>query len=92
MYTRVLVRKPQEKSHLEDPSINGRIILRWIFRKWEVGCEGMDWIDLAHDRDRWRALVNAVTNLQVPLNARKFLTSREPVTFSRRTLLHGVSK
>jgi hypothetical protein len=32
----------------------------------EVGWEGMDWIDIAQDRDRWRALVNAVMNLQVP--------------------------
>ena len=32
----------------------------------EVGCECMDWIDLAQDRDRWRPLVNAVMNLQVP--------------------------
>jgi len=44
-------------------------------RRWEdntkmdlqdVGCEGMDWIDLAVDRDRWRAVVNVVMNLRVP--------------------------
>ena len=32
----------------------------------EVGCGGIDWIDLAQDRDRWRALVNAVMNLWFP--------------------------
>jgi hypothetical protein len=53
---------------------------------------GEDWIGLAQDRDRWQALVSAVRNLWVPKNAGNFLTSCKPVSFSRRTLLHGVSK
>jgi len=50
--------------HLEDPGVDGRIILRWIIQ--EVGCGGTDWINLAQDRDRWQALVNTVMNLRVP--------------------------
>jgi len=53
----------RERYQLEDPGVEGRVILRWIFRKWEAGY-GL--IELAQDRDRWRALVNAVMNLQVP--------------------------
>jgi hypothetical protein len=44
------------------------------------------------DRDRWRALGNAVKNLRVPYNAGNFLTSWKPVRFSRRTIFQGVSK
>jgi hypothetical protein len=46
----------RERDNLKDPDVVGRIILRWIFRKWEGG---MDWMELAQDRDRWRALLNA---------------------------------
>jgi hypothetical protein len=50
--------------NLGDPGVDGRIILKWIFKTWD---EGMDRIELAQDRDRWRrALVNAVMNLRVP--------------------------
>jgi hypothetical protein len=70
-------------------------------RRWEdnikidlqdVGCGGLDWIQLAQDRGRWGALVNAVLNVRGPQNAGNFLTNCQPVSFSRRTLLHGVSK
>jgi hypothetical protein len=54
----------RERDHLGDSGVDGRIILRRIFRKWDVG--GMDWIELAQDRERWRALVIAVMNLRVP--------------------------
>jgi len=57
----------------------------------EVGGVYMDWIGPAQDRDRWQMLVSAVMNLQVPRNAGNFLTSCRPVSFSRRTLHHGVS-
>jgi hypothetical protein len=49
------------------------LVRKWIFKKWDGG---MDWIDLAQDRDRWGgALVNTIMILQVPENAENFSIS-----------------
>jgi len=53
----------RDRDHLKNPGIDGRMILRWIFRKWGGG---MDWIYLADNRDRWWAVVNAVMNFLFP--------------------------
>ena len=61
---RVLVAKPDGKRPL------GKSRHRWEddmkVDLQELGLEGIDWIDLAQDREKWRTLVNAVTNLRVP--------------------------
>ena len=54
----------RERSHWGDQDVDGRLILRWIFRKLE-GVLG-DWMELAQDRDRWRALVGTVRDFRVP--------------------------
>jgi hypothetical protein len=51
----------KERDHWEDQDIGGRTIL-----KRRIGWYGMDWIDVAEDRDQWRAAVNTVMNLGVP--------------------------
>ena len=53
-----------ERDHLEHLSVDGKIILKWSFKKWDVG--GMYSFAVAQDRNRWRALVKAVMNLRVP--------------------------
>jgi hypothetical protein len=87
---RVLVGHPTEGDHLEDPDVDRIIILKRIFERLD-GC-GLNWIGLAQDRERWRALVNTVMNLRFPYNAGNFLSSLGRFSFSGKALLHGVSK
>jgi hypothetical protein len=59
---RVLVGRPEGKRPLVRLGAGGGIILKWIFKQWDGG---MDWIDLAQDRDSWPAVVNAEVTLRV---------------------------
>jgi len=61
---RVLVGKPEGKRPLERPRCRWEDNMKMDLQ--EVGCGSMDWIELAQDRDRWRALVSAAMNLRVP--------------------------
>ena len=64
MYTGFWWGKPEGKRPFGRPKRRGEDNIKMDLQ--EVGCGGMDWIELAQDRDRWRALVNAVMNLRVP--------------------------
>jgi hypothetical protein len=61
---RILVGKPEGKRPLGRPRRKREENIRMDLR--EIGWGGMDWIDLAQDREQWRALVNTVMNIRVP--------------------------
>jgi hypothetical protein len=85
---KILVEKPEGKRLL------GRPRHRWvdnnIMGSRETGWDGIDRIDLAQDRDQWRALVNSVTNLHVPLNIAQILSTCTSGGFTRGAELHGI--
>jgi hypothetical protein len=87
---RVLVGRPEGKRPLGRPRHRWDNNIRMELQ--EVGCGCVDWTGLAKDRDRWWSFVSEDMNLQVPYNVGNFLTGCKPVSFSRRTLLRGVSE
>jgi hypothetical protein len=52
----------KERDHWEDQDVGKWTILKYILERYN----GMDWIDMAQDRDQWRVLVNTVLNIRVP--------------------------
>jgi len=79
---RVLVGKPEGKRPLGRPRHKWEDNIKMDLQ--EVGCGGMDSIELAQDRDRWRALVSTVMNLRVPKMRGISTLTAEPVSSSRR--------
>jgi hypothetical protein len=86
---RLLVGKPDGKRPLERPR------RRWVdnirMDIGEVGWGGVEWIGVAQDRNRWRALVNSVLNLRVPCNAGKLSSGLASSGLSGSVQLHRVS-
>jgi hypothetical protein len=86
---RLLVWKPEEKRPL------GRKRRRWVDNirvdLGEVGWGDVDWIGLAQDRNRWKALVNSILNLRVPWNAGKLSSGLASSGLSSSVQLHRVS-
>ena len=87
---RVLVGKPEGKRPLGRPRRRWEDNIKMDLQ--EVGGSYGDWMELAQDRDRWWALASTVRNLRVPKMRGISRLTTEPVSFSRRTLVHGVSK
>jgi hypothetical protein len=81
--------KPEERRLLGRPRGRWENNIKMYLRG--IGWGGTEWIELAQNRDRWRALVNTVMNLHIQYHVGKFLSSCASCSFSRRAQLHGVS-
>jgi hypothetical protein len=82
---RIFMGKPEGKKPLGRPQRKWVDNIKMDLR--EIGRDGVDWINTAQDTDQWRALVNMVLNLRVPLNAGKFLSGCTICGSSRRAQL-----
>jgi hypothetical protein len=67
-----LVETHEGKDNLEDIGVDGKMILKWVFKKWD---RVMDVRNLERNGDMWRALLLAVMNFGFPLNEGKYLSS-----------------
>jgi len=84
----ILLGNVKERDHLEDlMSVENNNEIN----PEEVGWEGVDWISIAEDSDKWWALVNAVVNLFFHKMCGIFMTNWEKIILSKRTLLHAVN-
>jgi hypothetical protein len=83
-----VVGEPEGKRPLGRPRHRSVDIIKMDLR--EIGWDGMDWIDVAQDRDWWKAVVNMVMKIRVPQNPGKFLRRCMTGCFSRRAQLHEV--
>jgi len=70
---KILVRKPEGKRLLRRPRHRWEDNIRTDLK--EIGCEGVDWLHVAQDRDQWQAVVNRVMKLWIPESVENFLTS-----------------
>jgi hypothetical protein len=78
----------KERDHWEDQDVDGWTTLKWILQRHSILSDGMDWIDLAQDRDQWRALMNTEMNLRILYISGMFWSSCTIGSFSKRAQLH----
>ena len=78
----------RKRDYLEDPGLDGRIILKWIFMKWNGAWTGLSWFRIGTGSVHWEC----GNETSGSIKCGNFLTGWRPVSFSGRTLLHGVSK
>jgi hypothetical protein len=82
---KLLIGIPEGNVAFGDQGVNRTVMLKWILKK--IGCECMDWIQLAQYRLQWQALVNTVLNFQVASKVASILSVERDCSMGRVSLL-----